>query len=79
MERISIFNYEAFYLDYLEGNLSQEDNALFLAFLSQHPELKMDEEEIDFLLPIEEVSLTTNFKAGLKAIDFLKAEINLYF
>lgn len=47
-ERISIFNYEAFYLDYLEGNLGEEDTALLLAFLEEHPDLV--EEEDDFVL-----------------------------
>jgi hypothetical protein len=47
-ERISIFNYEAFYLDYLEGNLGEEDTALLLAFLEEHPELI--EEDEDFVL-----------------------------
>jgi hypothetical protein len=55
-ERISIFNYEAFYLDHLEGNLGEEDTALLLQFLANHPDLIVDEE--DFLsldLPAETV------------------------
>ena len=55
-ERISIFNYEAFYLDHLEGNLGEEDTALLLQFLADHPDLIVDEE--DFLsldLPAETV------------------------
>ncbi len=47
-ERISIFNYEAFYLDHLEGNLSEEDTVLLLAFLEEH--LDLVEEEDDFIL-----------------------------
>ncbi|MDG1330830.1 MAG: hypothetical protein P8P74_00760 [Crocinitomicaceae bacterium] len=47
-ERISIFNYEAFYLDHLEGNLGEEDTALLLAFLEEHPDLF--EEEGDFVM-----------------------------
>jgi hypothetical protein len=47
-ERISIFNYEAFYLDHLEGNLGEEDTALLLAFLEEHPDLV--EEEDDFVM-----------------------------
>jgi hypothetical protein len=46
MERISIFNYEAFYLDFLEGNLNEADTALFLDFLEANPDLKMDDESI---------------------------------
>ena len=44
MEKISIFNYEAFYLDFLEGNLNEEDTALLLAFLSENPDLQLDDE-----------------------------------
>ena len=46
MERISIFNYEAFYLDYLEGKLSENDTALLLAFLEEYPELIIDDEPL---------------------------------
>lgn len=46
MKKISIFNYEAYYLDYLEGNLSDEDVVELLAFLDKHPELKLEEEEL---------------------------------
>ena len=68
MEKISIFNYEAFYLDYLEGNLNEEDAALLLAFLEKHPDLNVDDE-----LPALEVSevtvLTENDKKDLKQVD----------
>ena len=53
MEKISIFNYEAYYLDLLEGNLSEEDTALLLDFLEQHPHLKLDHEfmpELDWAM-----------------------------
>lgn len=46
MERISIFNYEAYYLDYLEGNLNEEESALLLAFLEEHPECKLEDAEL---------------------------------
>ncbi|MBL1279854.1 MAG: hypothetical protein COA33_006265 [Fluviicola sp.] len=42
MGKISVFNYEAYYLDFLEGNLNGEDTALFLEFLEANPDLKMD-------------------------------------
>ena len=65
-ERISIFNYEAFYLDYLEGNLSVEDTALLFAFLEQNPELKLDEElQIDSLEAKESI-LEESMKNNLK-------------
>lgn len=46
MERISLFNYESFYLDYLEGNLNEEDTALLMAFLKDHPECEVEDEEL---------------------------------
>lgn len=45
-------NYEVYYLDYLEGNLSESDAALLLAFLAAHPELVVDDE----LLYLDEVN-----------------------
>ena len=65
MEKISIFNYEAFYLDFLEGNLNEVDTALFLEFLDENPDLKMAEESLLFL-QVENASLDPITKAGLK-------------
>ncbi len=67
MERISIFNYEAFYLDYLEGNLSEEDTALLLEFLRQHPELELMDDELPTLTN-ETIQLTSQEKTDLKII-----------
>lgn len=43
-------NYEAVYLDYLEGNCSPELTSELLLFLEAHPDLKLDDE----LLPVLE-------------------------
>lgn len=70
MERISIFNYEAFYLDYLEGNLNEGDTALLMEFLDKHPELRMEDE----ILPSFETSIPSldpQFKSTLKQTDHL--------
>jgi hypothetical protein len=69
MEKIDLHNYEAFFLDYLEENLSTEQIAELDAFLMQHPELKSD---LDEMQGIEELTLssgTTSFsnKKALKA------------
>lgn len=37
-------NYESFYLDYLEGTLSEAERIAFEEFLAAHPELQVDEE-----------------------------------
>lgn len=69
MEKISIFNYEVFYLDFLEGNLNEEDSLLLLKFLEQHPELKVED---DMLVTMEDeaLHLDAQFKADLKQISF---------
>lgn len=46
MEKISVFNYEAYYLDYLEGNLDETDAALLMAFLKAHPECILEDTEL---------------------------------
>lgn len=70
---IHIDNYESFYLDYLEGTLSQEERVAFEEFLAANPELQVDEdlvfldepsEKMDplqkFLLKKEDLSIVTN-------------------
>ncbi|OFZ67606.1 MAG: hypothetical protein A3D92_25205 [Bacteroidetes bacterium RIFCSPHIGHO2_02_FULL_44_7] len=66
MDRISIFNYEAFYLDFLEGNLSEDDTALFMAFLAENPDLKLDDDESLPVLYPEGSSLDDAIKQSLK-------------
>lgn len=41
---IHIDNYESFYLDYLEGTLSEAERNAFEEFLAAHPELQVDED-----------------------------------
>jgi len=67
-DRISIFNYEAFYLDYLEGNLGEEDTALLLAFLEEHPELVEEEEDFVLLDPKEDTPVFED-KDSLKVVN----------
>lgn len=42
MEKINRHNYEAYFLDYLEGNLSAEEKHDLLIFLENNPELKQE-------------------------------------
>ena len=67
MERISIFNYEAFYLDHLEGNLSEEDTQMLLQFLEEHPECRMEDEEL-FVMD-DAAPMTYSGKHNLKQVD----------
>lgn len=66
---ITIENYEAFYLDFLEGNLSEEDTHALTVFLEAHPELKLDDEELPILSIDETVNLTAFEKELLKKDD----------
>lgn len=58
MSLITKNNYEAFLLDYVEGNLSPEHTAELMLFFENNPELKEDLEEFDLLtLDVPETSL----------------------
>jgi hypothetical protein len=76
MEHISIFNYEAFYLDFLEGNLNEEETALFLAFMEAHPELRLEDESL-VSVEVETSNLDTQFKNSLKQVSFANTPITL--
>ncbi|MFT5780204.1 MAG: hypothetical protein ACI837_003165 [Crocinitomicaceae bacterium] len=67
-ERISIFNYEAFYLDHLEGNLSDKDTALLMTFLDENPELQMEDDSMPSLFA-EDITLSRHDKNELKQTD----------
>ncbi len=47
MEKIDLNNYEAYFLDFMEGNLNEEEKQDVFAFLEQHLELQ-SEFELDF-------------------------------
>ncbi len=66
-ERISIFNYEAFYLDHLEGTLGEEDTVLLLDFLAVHPDLMVDAEDFLLLDPKNDTSIFAD-KDSLKMV-----------
>jgi len=42
MEKINKYNYEAFFLDYIEGNLSADQQHDLFVFLAENPELKAE-------------------------------------
>jgi len=50
MKAINIHNYEAFYLDYIEGNLNKEECALLFQFLDENPALKSELEDFEPVL-----------------------------
>lgn len=69
-DRISIFNYEAFYLDYLEGRLNESDVRALLSFLKEHPELQIEEQEFSDAVFSSSFEKETSFnKNSLKMFD----------
>jgi hypothetical protein len=69
-------NYEVHYLDYLEGNLADEQSVQLLAFLAQHPDLRIDESPLPALDPEATITLAENYKDQLKQVFFQSEEIN---
>ncbi len=62
---IHIDNYEAFLLDFMEGNLSEEDCVLLKDFISAHPELEVDLNDLE-LISLETEGVYYAEKSGLK-------------
>lgn len=66
MEKIDLTNYEAFFLDYSEGNLGEEEKHELFNFLEAHPELKADF-ELDFdAIQLDAASIQFDDKPSLK-------------
>jgi hypothetical protein len=81
MEKITTYNYEAFYLDYLEGNLDENGQVMLFKFLDANPmlksELELDGDILDFTLNTESESLTKFEKEDLKHFECKEGEICL--
>lgn len=71
MSQINIHNYEAYLLDFSEGNLSEEMQMELELFLIQHPELGIDLNELS-LMNVELEPVSFNEKEKLK-----KTELDL--
>lgn len=73
--KIDKTNYEAFFLDYLEGNLSDHEILEMMAFLRNNPELK---EELELFAPVEVMSENVLFpeKQNLKKFEFASTPVN---
>lgn len=74
-EIINRFNYESYYLDYLEGNLNDDAVEVLLTFLEKHPDLKLDDDQ-DVLFYPQGLTLSSSFKNELKQVDFEKDVIS---
>jgi hypothetical protein len=66
VSKIGLHNYEAFMLDYLEGNLSAKDTKALKAFALLHPELELNFDEELVTLETEHILFENkqNLKAG---------------
>ncbi len=65
MDKITLHNYEAYLLDYSEGNLSMEDLASLKSFILAHPELEIQLEE-ESLPSLMQENESVDFKNNLK-------------
>jgi hypothetical protein len=73
-QMINITNYEAYYLDFLEGNLSDDLAAQLMEFLALNPDLVVDEEMLS-LLDLADEKIIFPRTNSLKVPD-LDSEIN---
>lgn len=64
--KIDKHNYEAFFLDYHEGNLAPQQVAELLLFVEQHPELQEEFESFENISLEDLGSIPFEFKAALK-------------
>jgi hypothetical protein len=67
--KINIFNYEVFYLDYLEGNLNPRDTEELWAFLNANPQCMLEDEELFSFAESGETTKTYSNKSDLKMVD----------
>ena len=67
--KINRENYELFFIDYLDGNLNEQDVAELMVFISQHPDLEEELHAIDSVkLPASNEKFEP--KSLLKKFDF---------
>lgn len=71
MNNINKNNYEAWFLDYSEGNLNQEQIAELLLFVENNPELQETFNEFEIIPLNSSVSLSSNEKNNLKKSELL--------
>ena len=66
MSKITTTNYEAFLLDYWEGNLPAEDIAELVLFINNHPELNIDLDDLTENEQLIVSFINADFKDNLK-------------
>ena len=68
MSKFNLTNYESYYIDYLEGNLSEGDRNAFEFFLNEHPALQLEGELPVFTINADE-NLSNDFVNHLRVFD----------
>jgi len=78
--KIGMHNYEAFFLDHIEGNLDAAQEKELLAFLAEHPELKagLDSFDPDCYREVLEPESTFENKPSLKKKEFTNEALITY-
>jgi len=71
--KINANNYEAYFLDYIEGRLDELSITELKTFLSKNPQFNIENEQFDYLLP-EKIEFTN--KSTLKKLEFQTCEVN---
>ena len=66
MKKINKHNYEAFFLDYYEKNLSTEEVAELMLFLENHPNLKEEFEDYEEIILEPDTTVIFENKNSLK-------------
>lgn len=66
MEKINLENYEAYFLDFAEGNLAENQLFELESFLIMHPHLRKELEEFESISLNDEPAITSNLKSELK-------------
>lgn len=63
---INEHNYEAYFIDYHEGNLSRKEEAALMAFLESNPDLKCELDDFEMISFEADDSITYNNKGAIK-------------
>jgi hypothetical protein len=77
MEKITLHNYEAYLLDFSEGNLNSDEMNALKTFIAFHPELAIDLHDLS-LPSLSETDVKAEFKNSLKRLSKCVSEEDLF-
>lgn len=67
--KINRNNYEAYIIDYLDGNLSREDIDTLMLFLEQNPDIKEEADGLEMTMPLKDENFVFPEKSSLRQPD----------